>query len=174
MATVTNFSRYIFHKNGSVTNATSGKAIQLNAKSTMDKQFYSLINDDGKKVSVPINTVKAEGKKDKEVATPKKAAPAKKAAAEKKSAEPKKKADKKEAAPKKEEEAKSHKPSLNYDIAQEIRKKISEGGKQSEIASEYNISTGAVYFIKIYEHYKLKKGDKAWLPVPAGMERKEK
>ena len=168
MATVTNFSRYIFHKDGSVTNAESGKTIQLNSKSTLEKQFYSLLNDEGKKVSVPINTVKAEGKKDKEVATPKKAAPAKKAVAEKKSAEPKKKADKKE------EEAKSHKPSLNYDIAQEIRRKIYEGRKQWEIASEYNISTGAVYFIKIYEHYKLKKGDKAWLPVPAGMERKEK
>ena len=124
MATVENFSRYTFHKDGSVTNTASGKTIQLNAKSTLDKQFYTLLNDAGKKVNVPINTVKAEGKKDKEVATPKKAAPAKKAA------EPKKKADKKEPAPAKEAtEGKSHKPTLNYDKAQLIRKGKSDGKK---------------------------------------------
>lgn len=56
-------------------------------------------------------------------------------------------------------------PHLSYEIAQEIRKKISEGAKPSEIADEYGCSQSSVRYITNYLQHKLKKGDTAYTPL---------
>lgn len=55
---------------------------------------------------------------------------------------------------------------LNYEKAQEIRKKSSEGAKVSDLATEYGVTAASINYVLIYEHYKLKAGDTAWIPVP--------
>lgn len=56
-------------------------------------------------------------------------------------------------------------PHLSYDIAQEIRKKISEGAKPSDVADEYGCTVAAIRYITNYLQHKLKKGDTAYTPL---------
>lgn len=171
---VKNFSRYTFHADGTVTNTASGKSITLK---TADA--YQLLNDAGKKVTVKIGVVKSEAGKAPAAAPEKKAAAPKKVAekkvATKKDTAPKKAAPKKKAEKKFDLEGKSHKPTLNYALAQEIRKKIAGGLSKADAAKEYGVSTGTIYFTCNYTNYPVKDGDKIHIPYPDGWKpRKER
>ena len=157
-----NFSRYTFGLDGSVTNKNTGKVLNLDSRSTTENHFYTLLNDEGKKVSVKIGVVKYEAKME-----------AQEAKAQKKEEKPKKEksATKPEKAKKEHQSAsaagRSHKPSLNYEKAQEIRKKKAAGAKTKDLCSEYEVTSATISCVCKYVNYPLKDGDTAYLPVPA-------
>lgn len=54
---------------------------------------------------------------------------------------------------------------LTYEMAQEIRKALSEMQKGSIIREKYGISSSSINYIENYRHYKLREGDTAYTPL---------